>query len=147
MVDMHGEYREMLNELCKTEAVCGTCAEKKCLVGFSKYINYATIDMKPPHLKGASAELPKYDMRGGYDEDQVLKILATTLVNCRSCKDNHTDDCCLAVIRDCMEMIEFGENISYKGEPLSYIVDATVLNETKGNALAELYNEMKAILE
>lgn len=144
MDTMHGELRDLLNEVCHTEAVCGECKEKGCLVGYARHINTATIDMKPPHLEGAYENRPIFDMRGGYDEDHVLRVLASTLHYCRGCKDHHNNSCVLAVIRDCMEQILWGEEIHYEGNPLNYLVKVGILDETKGSALTEIYNQEKA---
>lgn len=140
MSSMHDEFEELLNDLCHTEDKCGSCLMRRCLIGHSKYVNKACKDLKPPHLAGASESRPLYDLRGNYDEDEVLRVLATTLVYCKACKDNHTDDCVLAVIRNNLEMLELTQEIEYKGNPLTYLVDFSQENPTKGAALAEIYN-------
>ncbi len=143
MDQIHGELRDLLDGICHTESVCGTCKKKECLIGYSRYINKISTNVIPPHIGGASESRPVFDMRRGYDEDDVLRVIAKTLVYCKACKEEHTDDCFLAVIRNNMEMIMFGEEMEYEGNPLSYLVKANEREATRGRALSEIYNEEK----
>lgn len=135
----------LLKDVCRTEAVCGTCEGANCPVGFAKQICKQSADLKPPHVKGAAEATPKYSSPGAFDEDIVLTLLANTLLECKACKDNHTDDCVLAVARHACEVIEFSEHIEYDGNPLSYMVKVNEENPIKGDALREIYEKEKAI--
>ena len=87
--------------------------------------------------------IPPSDIRGGYDEFAVLHTIAHLLLQCRSCKQDHYDNCIINVVRSCLEVIEFGEEQIYEGDPLSYMIKIGCLNSEKGAIIRDEYVEAK----
>ena len=56
-----------------------------------------------------------------YDKGNILNGVADILKICKSCKENHYDNCIVNVLRSCYEVILFGEEKEYKGSALVYL--------------------------
>ena len=132
-----------LGKICQTEAVCQKCAERGCLVGYSKDCAAKCRVKGQTYVENGFAEIPPCDIRGGYDEYNVLHAIAHRLLQCRGCKQEHYKDCLINVVRSCLEVIEFGEEQEYEGDPLSYMVKVRGLNPQKADIIAEEYKYVK----
>ena len=132
-----------LGNICKTEAACGQCAEKHCLVGYSKLCTAQCRIKKQTFVPNGYEEIPPSDIRGGYDEFAVLHAISHLLLQCRSCKQDHYDNCIINLVRSCMEVIEFGEEQIYEGDPLSYMVKIAGLDAEKAAIIRDEYAEAK----
>lgn len=128
-----------LGRICQTEAVCRKCAGRACLVGYSKDCAASCRVKEVTYVDKGFAEIPPADIRGGYDEFEVLHAIAHLLLQCRSCKKDHYEDCIINVVRSCLEVIEFGEEQVYEGDPLSYMMKIRDLDEQKADIIAEEY--------
>ena len=87
--------------------------------------------------------MPQYDIRGGYDEFETLHGIAHLLSQCRSCKSGHFDNCIINVVRNCLEVIEFGEEQEFDGEVLPYLMRMGQKNPSKGAIILEEYQNKK----
>ncbi len=132
-----------LGNICKTEKVCGYCAEKHCLIGYSKYCTAQCRIKNQSFIDGGYEEIPPSDIRGGYDEYAVLHAISHLLLQCRSCKQDHYDNCLINLVRSCMEVVEFGEEQTYEGDPLSYMIKLASLNMEKADVVREEYSAAK----
>ena len=132
-----------LAKICKTEHVCGYCAEECCLVGYSRQCTAQCRIKSQTYVTDGFANIPPNDIRGGYDEFAVLHMISHLLLQCRSCKQDHYDNCIINLVRSCMEVIEFGEEQIYEGDPLSYMIKIACLNSEKGAIIRDEYVEAK----
>lgn len=132
-----------LGNICLTEAHCMKCASKACLVGYSKESAAECRINDTTYVKDGMAQIPPSDIRGGYDEFNVLHAISHLLGQCRSCKEDHFDDCIINVIRSCLEVIEFGDIQGYEGDVITYLVKLDAVNSGKAQEIAEEYNQMK----
>ncbi len=89
---MNEELNVSINTVCHTLEKCGTCAGKNCLVGFSRYANTYSKNHNTTVVPNGFEEIPQADMRGGYETDDVLALIAKTLLFCKTCKKDH-DKC------------------------------------------------------
>lgn len=128
-----------LGNVCQTEAVCGKCASKGCLVGYSKESAAECRIKGRTYVEDGYDNIPPSDIRGGYDEFDVLHTISHLLIQCRSCKKDHFDNCVINIIRSCMEVIEFGEEQIYEGDPLSYMIKIAGLDPQKAEIIREEY--------
>ena len=128
-----------LGKICKTPEVCGTCAEKACLIGYARNCTAECRKANRTGVINGYANIPPADIRGGYDEYDVLHAIAHLLVQCKSCKEDHYDNCLINVVRSCLEVIEFGEEQKYEGEVLSYLMKILQLDPTKADIIKEEY--------
>jgi hypothetical protein len=141
------EIFQDLGTVCKTERACGHCAGPACLVGYSKECAANCRKKKVTYVEDGVANIPPSDIRGGYDEYDVLHAISHLLVQCRSCKETHYDNCIINVIRNCLEVIEFGEELDYEGTSLQYMMKVSQLNPEKGAVIMEEYQKKKLELE
>lgn len=128
-----------LGKVCKTEVNCGSCAEKGCLIGFARNCTAECRVAKRTGVPGGYNNIPSSDMRGGYDEYDVLHAIAHLLVQCKSCKEDHYDNCLINVVRSCLEVIEFGEEQKYEGNVIQYLMKISATNPTKAAIIKDEY--------
>lgn len=136
-----------LAKICKTPNVCGSCAEKKCLVGYARNSTAECRIGKRTYVPNGFEEIPPYDIRGGYDEYNVLHAIAHLLLQCRGCKEEHYDNCLINIVRSCLEVIEFGESQEYEGNVITYLMKLSQLDATKADIIKEEYMSHKEKLE
>lgn len=128
-----------LGTVCLTEKKCQKCAGKDCMVGYAKYAAAQCRINKQTFVMDGMKNMPPYDIRGGYDEYDVLHAIAHLLQQCRSCKKNHFENCIINVVRSCLEVIEFGDEMEYQGEALPYLMKLSNVNADKAHVIMEEY--------
>ena len=128
-----------LGKVCKTKSVCGNCAEKACLVGYAKNAAAECRIEKCTGLLNGFENIPPSDIRGGYDEYNVLYAIAHLLLQCKDCKEEHYENCLINVVRSCLEVIELGEEQEYKGNIIEYLADVAKHHPTKAEIIKEEY--------
>lgn len=132
-----------LGNICKTEHICEMCASKGCLVGYAKECVAECRINDTRFVQDGFDNIPPEDIRGGYDEFEVLHAIAHLLLQCHSCKDDHVENCIINIMRSCLEIIEFGEEKIYEGNPLSYMLKIREINSEKADVIAEEYCSAK----
>lgn len=137
------EILDDLERICKTEEVCGGCAGKECLIGYSKICTRICQRDKVTYVFEGQKNMPQYDIRGGYDEYETLHGIAHLLAQCRSCKSGHFDNCIINVVRNCLEVIEFGEEQEFDGDVLPYLMRMGQKDGNKGAIILEEYKNKK----
>lgn len=132
-----------IGKICKGEQVCGKCVCKECLVGYSREcIAYCRRKMSTFVPKGKE-NIPQFDIRGGYDEYEVLFSISHLLGQCCGCKEEHFENCIINIVRNCLEVIEFGEEQEYEGVPLQYLMKMATKNKVKADIMTEEYLRVK----
>jgi hypothetical protein len=134
------EISKDLSNICLQEKVC---AGKECLIGYSKYCVAQCNQKDLSYVENGMKEIPLTDMRGGYDDTEVLHAIAHLLAQCHSCKNDHNDNCILNIVRSAYEVIAFGEEQEYGGNPLAHLMKLSQLNPEKGAIVLEEYNRIK----
>lgn len=133
-----------LQRICLTEDVCGTCLGKNGLIGYAKYCVSMCRQKEISYAEDGMENIPTTDVRGGYDEYDVLHAIAHILAQCHSCKNDHYDNCVINVVRSCYEVIEFGEEQGYDGSPVAYIMKLGQKYPEKAEIIMQEYNRVKA---
>ena len=128
-----------LGSICKTEKVCNYCAEEHCLVGYSKLCTALCRIKKQSYVIDGFDNIPPSDIRGGYDEYAVLHAISHLLLQCRSCKEEHFENCIINIVRSCLEIIELGEEQTYEGDPLSHMIKIAGIDEEKASIIRDEY--------
>lgn len=112
-----------LENCCLKEEHCGSCVKSDCIIGFAQ--NSLTTCFKEDITYGNSEEIPVTDLKI-YKEEEFEKGIAHILQQCRSCKEDHFDNCIVNIIRNCYEIGLFGEIQEYTGSSFEYL---TRINE------------------
>lgn len=108
-----------IKENCLTEDTCGTCQKEHCLVGYTKKCINDSLKSKFTYLPDGMKSIP-HDMRA-FEEGPALKAIAHILRQCKSCEEDHMEDCLVNIIRSCYETITMGEAQSYEGSIFLYL--------------------------
>lgn len=110
-----------LERICQNCDQQGACRKDKCLAGFARQVlKYARLK-GALDVPGARSLIPLDDFKP-YGQDLVAAGLAETLRQCRECRDNHSPDCVIALVRTCLESTVLPENIDYPGSVFLYLV-------------------------
>ena len=128
-----------LGNICKSPTVCGTCADKSCLIGYAKNSAAECRIAKRTGIVNGFENIPSCDIRGGYDEYDILHAIAHLLVQCKECKEEHYDNCLINIVRSCLEVIEFGEEQKYEGNIIHYLMNISKTNSAKAAIIQEEY--------
>ncbi|MDO5402431.1 MAG: hypothetical protein Q4F11_03245 [Eubacteriales bacterium] len=139
------EIFQDLGRICLTEAHCRQCADRGCLIGYSKDCAAQCRIKNQTFVENGFDEIPPADIRGGYDEYDVLHATAHLLLQCRSCKQEHFDNCVINIIRSCFEIIEYGDEQGYEGDVLSYMMKIHKTHPEKAAIIAEEYSRIKEL--
>jgi hypothetical protein len=114
-INMYEVFQD-LGRICETQPVCTGCEQSGCLVEYAK----------------ACA-----DRCDEYNELEILLVVSHLLVQCRSCKKEHHENCIINVLRNCVEQIKLGKSIPYSGVPMGYHLEQV---NGKANVIAGEYN-------
>lgn len=128
-----------VKQLCFTEEICGTCKEKGCLVGYARAAIGEAKKKDTDTIIGWHRDIPNYDINGGYDKHDAMEAIAHTLQQCKSCKDIHTKDCLVNIIRCCYDIIAFGDEQPYIGSTFSYLAMLQEKDEEAAAFISEIY--------
>ncbi|MDD4587913.1 MAG: hypothetical protein PHC60_05975 [Heliobacteriaceae bacterium] len=111
-----------LTEICANcdLAESAGCRSRRCLTGFARtVVDYYQVK-GALNIPGAEGVIPKNDLKV-YDKDLVAVPIAETCKLCKQCRDNHTDDCVIALVRSSLEIAFWGESLTYPGNILEYV--------------------------
>lgn len=137
------EILEDLDNICKTPEVCGSCAGPECLIGYARICTENCMRDEVTYVYEGQKNMPQYDIRGGYDEYETLHGIAHLLAQCRSCKSGHFDNCIINVVRNCLEVIEYGEEQEFDGEVLPYLMRIGKMDPNRASIIMKEYHFKK----
>lgn len=110
---------EDIEQNCLTEDVCGLCKKKNCLIGYTKACINDSLKTKMTFVENGVNNIP-HDLRS-FEKRAALEAVAHILRQCKSCEEDHFEDCMVNVIRSCYEVIAFGEPQEYQGSIFMYL--------------------------
>lgn len=131
-----------LQACCHSEADCGTCKGRECLIGFAKIVSdYAGVK-HTLNIPNGVAMVPTSDFKT-YEADDVAKALAIINLECKNCMDNHDDNCIVNIIRSTLEVALVGNHVDFQGNPLMYLMTLNSLNAEAGGKVMGYYSQLK----
>lgn len=116
-------YDQVLNNLsnvCLGETACNGCNKEECVVGYAQKCVTSCFKNGITFVENGKNNIPLGDMKI-YEEEKLEKGIAHILKQCRSCKENHFDNCIINVIRNCYEVGLFGDAQPYEGSNFRYL--------------------------
>jgi|GEM_PF-5815414 hypothetical protein len=96
---------ELLDDICRD---CDdpqrkeNCARPGCLIGFAKKCLMFSIQSGSLEVPGAVTLMPKDDFNSYYAE-LTAPVLAESCRQCKECRENHSPDCVIALVRTAVE--------------------------------------------
>ncbi len=144
---MAGEHKKGLNaelvwedleNCCRSEAVCGQCQGEACTIGYAKQCiqNYQKEPKKT--IPDGTEHIPTSDFKV-FEEADLEIAIAHILKECKDCKEDHTENCIINVIRNCYEVGLFGDVHSYEGSALQYLMYLKSNFPDKAVRIADIY--------
>ncbi|OFI06016.1 hypothetical protein CLOACE_13970 [Clostridium acetireducens DSM 10703] len=127
-----------LANCCLTEEKCGACKEEKCLIGYSKKCILGCFKNDVTYVENGFKNIPSADAKL-YDQHNLVVGISDILKQCRSCKEDHYDNCIINVLRSCYEVILFGETQKYDGSALVYLNEVKDSNKEIMQKIMEEY--------
>nr|WP_315989042.1 hypothetical protein [Desulforamulus aquiferis] len=96
------------------------CKEATCLVGFAKKVVRFASQKGVLDIPGASKLIPTGDFKPYYQE-AVARTIAESCKQCKECRDNHSKDCVISLVRTAMENAIIQEQVEYPGSVILYL--------------------------
>ena len=143
--------REDLECCCLKDTFCQRCGGAACgvgwggrgwgtacTIGFAKQCINNYIEKPQKEVPGGADNVPVVDFKA-FDEVELGKAIVHILKECKDCKENHTEDCIINVIRNCYEVALFGDVHPYEGSAFQYLMYLKSQFPEKSALIAELY--------
>lgn len=110
-----------LEDCCLNGISCSQCQGKECTIGYAKQCieNFRKFPKK--EVAEGVELIPTMDLKP-YDEAVLETAIAHILKECKDCKEDHTENCIINVIRNCYEVGLFGDPHPYEGSALQYLM-------------------------
>lgn len=134
---------EDLGNCCRSEALCGQCQGEACTIGFAKQCieNYRKEPKK--EVPDGTERIPVSDFKV-FEEEELEIAIAHILKECKDCKEDHTENCIINVIRNCYEVGLFGDLHPYEGSALQYLMYLQANFPEKAVKIADIYKNLPA---
>lgn len=116
-------YDKMVTDLskcCLKKENCGNCVKNECIVGYAQNCIIKCLKDSVTYVQNGSDDIPYTDFKV-YNEEEFERGIAHILKMCKSCRENHFDNCIINIIRNCYEIGLFGETQKYEGSNLQYL--------------------------
>lgn len=128
-----------LENCCRKADVCGQCQQNGCIIGYGKQcINNYKREPRKEVVSGME-KIPTADFKL-FDEAELETAIAHILKQCKDCKEDHTDNCIINVIRSCYEVGLLGDVQPYEGSALQYLMYLKNSFPDKSLLIADAYN-------
>lgn len=138
-------YAQILNDLadcCLGTKTCGTCKEKLCLIGYSKEQLKQCLTSNVTYTIDGFENIPKLDNKK-FNDKMMISGISHILKQCKSCKEDHYENCLVNVIRSCYEMALMGRTVSYEGSAYKYIEYIEDVSTELGEEIMGIYRSIK----
>lgn len=130
--------REDLERCCLENTICEQCAEEACTIGFAKQCIRDYMKEPKKEVPGGTDKIPVTDFKV-FDETELETAIAHILKECKDCKEDHTENCIINVIRNCYEVGLFGNVHPYDGSALQYVMYLKSEFPEKAALIADVY--------
>ena len=138
-------YERVANDLykcCLQKEDYGGCQEPECIVSYAKRCLLHCLRNSVTFEENGCEQIPYTDFKV-YNEEDFEAGIAHILKICRSCKEDHFDNCIVNIIRNCYEIGLFGEAQKYKGNNLLYLKEINEHYPEKGSRITEEFRNTK----
>lgn len=130
-----------LENCCRGEDLCGECQSTHCIIGYAKRCieNYKKTPKK--NVPSGIHNIPTMDVKL-FDEVELETAIAHILKECKDCKEEHTENCIINVIRSCYEVGLLGDIQTYEGSSLQYLMFLKSNFPEKADQIAAIYKSL-----
>lgn len=116
-------YDEVITDLgkcCMGEAACGGCTKNECIIGYAKTCITSCLKQGVTFVENGSEKIPVLDLKL-FNTEEFETAIAHILRQCKSCQQDHFENCIINIIRNCYEVGLFGEIQNYEGSAFRYL--------------------------
>ena len=131
-----------LGRCCMGEDVCGSCTETQCIVGYAKSCITKCFKEGITYIEDGMEHIPFTDFKV-FNVENFESGIAHILRQCRSCKENHFENCIINIIRSCYEIGLFGETQNYEGSAFRYLNQIHNSHPETAAAIIELFHALQ----
>lgn len=128
-----------MRRCCLSEEACGTCSNESCLIGYGEESIRGCMINKRTYVQGGFENLPLSDTKI-YDTDELITGIVEILKTCKSCSEEHYEDCIVNVLRGCYEVSLLGEEQNYPGSTFIYFNNIKKVNPKMAERLFDAYH-------
>lgn len=115
----------------------------KCLIGYCKDCLLTVLKQQDRFIDGGADDIPYWDVKIYDNQENIIEAIGFLLNQCRNCNFYHDEDCIINIIRECLEIILFGDSQEYKGSTFMYLNDIKLINSQLADKIFEAYNRRK----
>lgn len=130
---------DKLTPCCLSEELCGGCEREKCIVGYAKECIKNCMINKVTFVMDGSENIPNTDFKV-YDKEFFVDGIVETLKTCRSCKEEHFENCIINILRSSYEVALIGEEQEYEGSTFLYLNKLKEINSSIADKVFRKYN-------
>lgn len=127
-----------LQNCCMSESSCEECQGTACTIGYAKECIKDYQKEPRKEVPDGIEKIPTMDFKV-FEEIELETAIAHILKECKDCKEDHTENCIINVIRNCYEVGIFGDLHPYEGSALQYLMYLKNTYPEKSGKIAELY--------
>lgn len=131
-----------LGKCCMGESACGGCTNNECIVGYAKTCITKCFKDSTTFVENGSGNIPLTDFKL-FNNEEFEKGIAHILRQCRSCQENHFENCIINIIRNCYEVGLFGEIQQYNGSAFRYLNQIHNSHPELANSIIELFHSQE----
>lgn len=128
-----------LGECCLQLDNCVNCSKENCIIGYAKECVKGCLKDDVTYVMDGCNNIPLHDSKI-FDTELLVHAIANILKQCKSCKEDHYENCLINVMRSCYEICLLGEAQKYKGSTFTYLNDIKAVKEEIADKIIQAYN-------
>ncbi len=129
---------EDLESCCLRDTSCAQCQRGECTIGYAKECIRSFRKAPQKEVPEGIEHIPTADFKA-FDEMDLEEGIAHILKECKDCKEDHTENCIINVIRNCYEVGLLGDPHPYEGSALQYLMYLSENFPEKSEQIAKFY--------
>lgn len=130
---------DKLCDCCLSEDTCGECDANKCIISYGKECIKHCMINKVTGIIDGHKNIPLLDTKV-YDKETATDGIVDILKTCKSCREDHFENCIINIIRNCYEIILTGQEQEYNGSALLYINSLKEIDSDLSDKVFEKFN-------
>lgn len=116
---------------------------EKCLIGYCKSGLLTVLKQKDRFIDDGADNIPYWDVKIYDNQEDMIEAIGFLLNQCRNCNLYHDEDCIINIVRECLEIILFGDSQEFKGSTFVYLNHIKSINSELADKIFEAYNRRK----
>lgn len=135
------DFDVIMKDLGEACLQCQGCEGASCLVGYAKSCVMGCIKQEAPYVPDGVENIPMDTKL--FHEEKMIEGIVNILHQCKSCKEEHYENCIVNTLRSCYEIALFGDNISYEGSAFRYLNAVNNIHPEYAKEIIDLYHAKK----